>query len=74
MASLRTYLWNLLVSLDQFINTALGGFPDETISSRAAKSRKRGKRWACILCRILDWIDPGHCEKNIEPDEGRPLA
>lgn len=74
MASLRTYLWNLLVSLDQFINTVLGGFPDETISSRAAKSRKRGKRWACILCRILDRIDPDHCEKNIEPDEGRPLA
>ena len=70
MASLRTYLWNLLVSLDQFINTALGGHPDETISSRAAKSRKRGKRWACILCRILDRVDPDHCEKNIEADEG----
>ena len=70
MASLRTYLWNLLVSLDQFINTALGGHPDETISSRAAKSRKRGKRWACILCRILDRLDPNHCEKNIEADEG----
>jgi len=74
MASLRTYLWNLLVSLDQFINTVLGGFPDETISSRAAKSRKRGKRWACILCRILDRIDPDHCDKTVEPDEGRPLA
>lgn len=70
MAGLKSYLWNLLVSLDQTLNTALGGHPDETISSRAAKSRKRGKRWACILCGLLDKLDPNHCEKNIEADEG----
>ena len=23
-----------------------------------------------VLCRLLDKIDPGHCEKNIEHDEG----
>lgn len=73
MASLRTYLWNLLVSLDQFINTALGGFPDETISSRAAKAARRGKRWGCILCRILHTLHRDHCEKSIEADEGRPV-
>ena len=67
------YIWNLLVAVDQFINTLFGGYPDETISSRAAKQHRKGKRWACILCRLLDVVDKDHCEKNIELDEGEPL-
>jgi len=63
----RRWLLNILVSIDQFVNTVLGGDPDETISSRAAKS----KAWpACVLCRVLDWLDKGHCRRSIEPDEG----
>lgn len=50
------YVWNLLVALDQFANTALGGDPRETISSRAAKAMKAGKAWGCILCRLLSFI------------------
>lgn len=23
---------------------------------------------------LLDWVDPGHCEKNVEKDEGRGNA
>ncbi len=60
----------VLVSLDQLINTLAGGDPDETISSRAAKAAARGRRWGCVLCRVLDRIDPGHCTNNIEHDEG----
>ena len=47
---------------------------DETISSRAGKARLAGKRWGCILCRLLDKIDKQHCEKNIEKDEGEKIA
>ena len=29
----------------------------------------------CLLCRpicaMLDWVDPGHCEKAVDEDEGR---
>jgi hypothetical protein len=64
------YLWNLLVSLDQFINTFLLGDPDETISSRAAKAQLKGKRWGCTLCRLLDFVQKDHCLKSIEADEG----
>ena len=68
------YLWNLLISLDQFANTAFGGDPDETLSSRWSKWRDRGD-WRAVVgrfaCRWLDWIDPGHSEKYREPDEGR---
>lgn len=65
------YFWNILVSLDQLVNTLLGGDPDETISSRAAKAKLNNKKWGCLLCKLLDRIDPNHCDKYIELDEGK---
>jgi hypothetical protein len=65
--------WRIAVGFDQLANVAANGDEDETISSRAAKARHSGKRWGCVLCRILDAIDPGHCDKNIEADEGSPM-
>jgi hypothetical protein len=64
------YLWNLLIALDQFVNTLLLGDPDETISSRAAKAMLEGKRWGCVLCRLLDYVQKDHCLKSLEVDEG----
>lgn len=58
--------WKLAIGYDQLANVAFGGDPDETISSRAGKEKKRGRRWACVLCRLLDKLDPDHCEKSIE--------
>ena len=66
-------LIRVLTAFDQLINAILNGYPDETISSRAAKAARRRTLWGCLLCRALDWIDPGHCERVIEPDEGKPL-
>jgi hypothetical protein len=63
----------LAVSFDQLANTAFGGNEDETISSRAGKAARDGRRWACVLCKLLDWIQPNHCELSIEPDRGKPL-
>lgn len=65
--------WPVAVANDQALNAALvgrAGSEDETISSRAGKASRAGKRWGCILCKLLDAIDPGHCEKSIEEDEG----
>lgn len=64
------YFWNLLIAIDQLANTLLAGDPDETISSRAAKAARKGERWGCVLCRLLDVFDNNHCEKSIEVDEG----
>ncbi len=66
-----TYFRRLFVVLDQLLNVIFGGDEDETISSRIAKDRRRGRKFACFLCRILDWLDPDHCEKAIERDEGK---
>ncbi|MEY8688478.1 MAG: hypothetical protein AB9M53_01185 [Leptothrix sp. (in: b-proteobacteria)] len=70
---IRIYTINLLVALDQLANAFFRGDPDETISSRAAKSRIKGHRFGCVLCRFLDWLDPGHCDRSIERDEGERL-
>lgn len=56
--------WKLAISQDQNGNTALNGNEDETLSSRAARARDSGKRWGCILCRLLDAIDHNHCDKS----------
>lgn len=66
---MKKYLWNILISLDQFGNALLGGDPDETISSRCAKYQHV---WAWRqLGRFLEWIDPGHLAWSLEPDEGK---
>lgn len=58
--------WTLAKSYDQLGNAAFGGHEDELISSRAGRAKRRGVRWACVLCRLLDVIDKGHCEKTVE--------
>lgn len=65
--------WTLSVAFDQLGNAAANGDPDETVSSRAGKARLLGRRWGCVLCKLLDWLDPGHCDRFIERDRGRRL-
>jgi hypothetical protein len=86
LAALFSLLWGLAAALagspralriavaqDQAANAALGGSEDETISSRAGKGARAGVWHWCLLCRLLDRIDPRHCQKSIEMNEGEPL-
>ena len=64
------HAWDLAVSADQLANAAFNGNLDETISSRAGRhclcdKPEDRERWACVLCWLLDKIDPNHCEKSI---------
>lgn len=61
--------WRVTVGEDQTYNALAGGSEDETISSRAGKAARQGKHWGCVLCRLLDRLDPGHCERAIEKEE-----
>ncbi len=54
----------IAIAFDQLFNAAANGSEDETVSSRAARARDAGRRWGCVLCRLLDKIDPGHCDKS----------
>lgn len=67
---MKRYLWNLLLLLDQALNTLTGGDPRERVSSRAGKAMRKGRRWACILCGFLNWFERDHCIKSIQPEAG----
>lgn len=71
---MKRYFWNVLISLDQLGNALAAGSPDETISSRAGKAMRDGKRWGCVLCKFLNWFEKDHCAKSIELDEGTDAA
>jgi len=71
------YIMNVLISLDQLLNSFLGGDPDETISSRLGRvKRKWGGKIPKYrpIARLTDWllekIDKNHCIDSIEEDEG----
>lgn len=59
--------WALAVAYDQLANTTFGGNCNETISSRAWRARNEGKRWGCVLCKLLDRLDKDHCNKSANP-------
>ncbi|MEL6509050.1 MAG: hypothetical protein AAFQ32_04620 [Pseudomonadota bacterium] len=66
---IKLYFWNVLIALDQLLNALLGGDPDETVSSRAAKHSHK-KHWH-YLGLFLEFVDPGHMKRSLEADEGR---
>lgn len=39
-----------------------------TISSHSALAAKRGKKWGCVLCRFLGWLNPNHCPEAVKAD------
>ena len=54
------YPLRLLVGLDQFVNLACGGRPDETISSRAARAAVAGRWWGRVMSKCLDRFAVDH--------------
>ena len=74
MRKVAKYLLNVALSVDQLVNTLLGGDPDMTLSGRMGRAIRNGR---CRLCRpicwLLDKVDPGHCAQadTYERDEGR---
>lgn len=74
---IKKYLVNILISIDQFFNTILGGDPDETISSRLGKCKEKGNRFCILTCKLLTKAfsrfgieTKEHCIEAIEVDEG----
>lgn len=60
--------FQILVAIDQLINTLFGGFADETISSVAHRRRLRGKP---MMASLIDWLffwQKGHCQQAYESE------
>lgn len=60
---LRHYLKQNLLAIDQLGNTLIGGYADETLSSRAYRmSLKNGWRWRiCATLINALFFDSSHC-------------
>lgn len=64
---LKRYVWNILIAEDRFDNACLGGSASETMSSRAGRAQRDGKRWGLIVAPIINFImcNPNHCRDAI---------
>jgi hypothetical protein len=61
--------WRILVGIDCAASATFGGSGKNTISLRAGLAARKGKRWGCLLCRLLDKAQPGHCESAIAAEQ-----
>jgi hypothetical protein len=71
---MNLYAYKILLSLDQLLNTLLGGYPDDTLSARAWANR-RHRVWA-IAVVIIDTIFaaigyPNHCKDAYDEEVNR---
>lgn len=56
----------MAIGIDQAGNAGIGGSEDETISSRAGRAKRDGKRWGPAAVAFIDFFfGKGHCEANI---------
>lgn len=56
-----TRVLEVLKGYDRLGNAVTNGSSEETISSRANRARSEGRKWGCVLCKILDDIEANHC-------------
>ena len=77
MNPVARYFLNIALSWDQLLNAHGFGDPDETISSRLGKLKRKHSGtipWYRPVSKYLAWglnkIDPNHVEEAIEEDEG----
>lgn len=68
MARHILYFKNLMLGLDEFLNTVIGGAPGDTISGRAGRAARDNRTWGKALCYLLNLIDKNHCQKAIAND------
>ena len=61
--------FQVLIAIDQLFNTLLGGYADETLSSRAYRLElERGRPWARKFVDTLLWFDKDHCKESYESE------
>lgn len=72
---LKRYGWNILIAVDQLLNTALFGHPDETFSARTYRKALAGQWFWKALRWVVDlafrWESPEHCREAYENEKNR---
>ncbi len=66
------HVLNILIALDQLINTLVGGYPDETLSASAWLGEREGKWFGRIFRPIIDFLflplERNHCRRAFEAE------
>ena len=60
--------FQVLVAVDQLINTCIGGYADETLSARAHRRRLRGKVGVAKFIDCLFFWQDEHCKIAYESE------
>ena len=71
---MKSYLWHIFIALTQLLNTLLGGWPDESTSSRVYRLEQTGMTRAGIARRFIDRIffwQVDHCRQAYESERMR---
>ena len=75
MAGLKRYVLNLLIALDQLVNTLIGGAPDETLSASAWIGERQGKLLPRIFRPMIDLLflpfERDHCQRAYQAEVDR---
>jgi hypothetical protein len=77
MKTLGRFVFNLLLSIDQYANVLLLGDPDETISGRTGRAMLSGRpKWFVpyahkAINKLFNILDgqQNHCIDSVEPEE-----
>lgn len=75
---MRHHLLQILIALDQLVNALLGGWADETLSSRAWRTEAKGRAWGRVTRPLIDALaspfEREHCRASFESErDGRQL-
>lgn len=67
---MKKYLLNLALAFDQMCNTILGGFPDETFSSRCYRRRDTNHAWRIVytIVNCIFFWQKNHCKSSWESE------
>ena len=71
---MKTYFLHIGVGLTQLLNTLLGGWPDESTSSRLWRLDKQGSVRGRMCRKLVDrlfWWQRGHCGLAYEAERRR---
>lgn len=61
------WLKQVAVAVDQLVNAALGGWADETLSSRAYRTSPKAEK----VINALLWFDKDHCYESYVSEQIR---
>lgn len=61
---IKQRLLDFLYNEDRALASLAGAPAQETISSEAGRLDHQ-EYWATVLCDVLNWIQPGHCQHAV---------